>query len=84
MNDTAHRTLESLSKLRLPELQARFAEIVGEPTRSTQRQLLDVHALILGRGASGAGEHRRVEVAIGNQHHKPLHPLKRQELSAEP
>lgn len=29
MTSTTRRTLESLSKLRLPELQARFAEIVG-------------------------------------------------------
>lgn len=40
MNDTTRRTLESLSKLRLPELQARFAEIVGEPTRSPNKTLL--------------------------------------------
>ena len=40
MNDTTIRTLESLSKLRLPELQARFAEIVGEPTRSPNKTFL--------------------------------------------
>jgi hypothetical protein len=40
MTDTTRRTLESLSKLRLPELQARFAEIVGEPTRSPNKTFL--------------------------------------------
>jgi hypothetical protein len=40
MTSTARRTLESLSKLRLPELQARFAEIVGEPTRSPNKTFL--------------------------------------------
>ena len=40
MNDTTIRTLESLSKLRLPELQARFAEIVGESTRSPNKTFL--------------------------------------------
>jgi hypothetical protein len=40
MNATTRRTLESLAKLRLPELQARFAEIVGEPTRSPNKTLL--------------------------------------------
>lgn len=40
MNETTIRTLESLSKLRLPELQARFAEIVGEPTRSPNKTFL--------------------------------------------
>jgi hypothetical protein len=40
MISTTRRTLESLSKLRLPELQARFAEIVGEPTRSPNKTFL--------------------------------------------
>lgn len=40
MNDTTRRTLESLSKLRLPELQARFAEMFGEPTRSPNKTFL--------------------------------------------
>ena len=40
MTYTTHRTLESLSALRLPELQARFAEIVGEPTRSPNKTFL--------------------------------------------
>ena len=40
MNDTTRRSLESLAKLRLPELQARFAEIVGEPTRSPNKTFL--------------------------------------------
>lgn len=40
MNDTTIRTLESLSKLRLPELQARFAEVVGEPTRAPNKTFL--------------------------------------------
>ncbi len=40
MNATTRRTLESLSKLRLPELQARFAAIVGEPTRSPNKTFL--------------------------------------------
>jgi len=40
MTSTTRRTLESLSTLRLPELQARFAEIVGEPTRSLNKTFL--------------------------------------------
>jgi hypothetical protein len=40
MTSTTRRTLESLSKLRLPELQARFAEIVGESTRSPNKTFL--------------------------------------------
>lgn len=40
MNATTRRTLESLTGLRLPELQARFAEIVGEPTRSPNKTFL--------------------------------------------
>lgn len=40
MTDATRRTLESLAKLRLPELQARFAEIVGEPTRSPNKTFL--------------------------------------------
>lgn len=40
MTSTTRRTLESLSQLRLPELQARFAEIVGEPTRSPNKTFL--------------------------------------------
>lgn len=40
MTVTTRRTLESFSKLRLPELQARFAEIVGEPTRSPNKTFL--------------------------------------------
>lgn len=40
MTDTTRRTLESLSALRLPELQAHFAEIVGEPTRSPNKTFL--------------------------------------------
>lgn len=40
MTSTTRRTLESLSKLRLPKLQARFAEIVGEPTRSPNKTFL--------------------------------------------
>jgi len=40
MTSTTRRTLDSLSKLRLPELQARFAEIVGEPTRSPNKTFL--------------------------------------------
>lgn len=37
---TTRRTLEPLSKVRLPELQARFAEIVGDPTRSPNKTFL--------------------------------------------
>lgn len=40
MNATTRRNLESLTGLRLPELQARFAEIVGEPTRSPNKTFL--------------------------------------------
>lgn len=37
MNAKTRRTLSSLEALRLPELQARFAELVGEKTRSPNK-----------------------------------------------
>ncbi len=40
MNESTHQTLESLTELRLPDLQARFGEIVGEPTRSPNKKFL--------------------------------------------
>lgn len=58
-------------------------ELLKEKDAFTQRQLLDIHSLVLGRGASGAGEYRKVEVAIGNQKHKPPHPIKVPEMMAD-
>ena len=40
MNDATRSTLDALASLRLPELQARFAEVVGEPTRSPNKKFL--------------------------------------------
>lgn len=40
MNKKIQKVLDKMSELRLPELQARFAEIVGEPTRSPNRRFL--------------------------------------------
>ncbi|MCC6666032.1 MAG: hypothetical protein IT375_19910 [Polyangiaceae bacterium] len=40
MNKNTQKTLKSIEKLRLPELQARFAEIVGEASRSPNRKFL--------------------------------------------
>lgn len=40
MNKSTRQTMKSIEKLRLPELQARFAEIVGESTRSPNRKFL--------------------------------------------
>lgn len=40
MNAQTRKRMKSIEKLRLPELQARFAEIVGEPTRSPNRKFL--------------------------------------------
>lgn len=57
-------------------------ELMKEKGALTQRQLLDVHTLVLGRGAAGAGVYRNVEVAIGNQKHKPPHPLEVPECMA--
>jgi hypothetical protein len=37
MNKSTRQTMKSIEKLRLPELQVRFAEIVGESTRSPNR-----------------------------------------------
>lgn len=37
MNKNTQKTLKSIEKLGLPELQARFAEIVGEASRSPNR-----------------------------------------------
>jgi hypothetical protein len=52
MNDTTRRTLESLAELRLLELQARFAEIVGEPTRSPNKKFLCAGSAKLSRHTS--------------------------------
>jgi hypothetical protein len=40
MNKEIKRQVKALEKLRLPELQARFAEIVGEETRAPNRKFL--------------------------------------------
>jgi hypothetical protein len=40
MNKNTQKTMKSIEKLRLPELQARFAEIVGEASRSPNRKFL--------------------------------------------
>ncbi len=40
MNKNTRQTMKSIEKLRLPELQARFHEIVGESTRSPNRKFL--------------------------------------------
>ena len=61
----AHRYLEDLTR---------------EKGAITQRQLLELHTLVLGRGATGAGEYRKVEVAIGSQKHEPPPPLKVPEM----
>jgi len=66
--------------VRLNEAHQYLEELFQTKGTITQRQVLDVHSLVLGRGAAGAGEDRRVEVAIGNQPHKPPHPLKVPEM----
>ncbi len=40
MNKNTQKTMKSIEKLRLPELQSRFAEIVGEASRSPNRKFL--------------------------------------------
>jgi len=40
MSKKIDRQIEKLQELRLPELQARFAEIVGEPTRAPNKKYL--------------------------------------------
>lgn len=40
MNKKIQKKMDKMSELRLPELQARFAEIVGEPTRSPNKKFL--------------------------------------------
>lgn len=40
MNKSTRQTIKSIEKLRLPELQVRFAEMVGESTRSPNRKFL--------------------------------------------
>jgi len=40
MNKNTQKTMKSIEKLRLPELQARFAEIVGEASRSPNKKFL--------------------------------------------
>jgi hypothetical protein len=40
MNKNIKKQMKNIEKLRLPELQARFAEVVGEPTRSPNKKFL--------------------------------------------
>ncbi|MEK6988346.1 MAG: hypothetical protein AABX97_09720 [Candidatus Thermoplasmatota archaeon] len=40
MNDAIRNQIESLDTLRLPELQARFAEVLGEATRCPNKAFL--------------------------------------------
>ncbi len=40
MNATTRRTMKTIEKLRLPELQAKYAELVGEKTRSPNKKHL--------------------------------------------
>ncbi|MDY0002194.1 MAG: ribbon-helix-helix protein, CopG family [Polyangia bacterium] len=40
MDANTKRQIKALEKLRLPELQARFAEVIGEPNRSPNRNFL--------------------------------------------
>lgn len=58
MNKNTQKTLKSIEKLRLPELQARFAEIVGEASRSPNRKFLlrRIGEALEARGNDGATE----------------------------
>ena len=50
MTDTVQTQIEALAALRLPNLQQRFAELVGEETRSPKK---DLPAAAHPRGARG-------------------------------
>jgi len=58
MNKNTQKTIKSMEKLRLPELQARFAEIVGEASRSPNRKFLlrRIGEALEARGNDGAAE----------------------------
>jgi hypothetical protein len=58
MNKNTQKTMKSIEKLRLPELQARFAEIVGEASRSPNRKFLlrRIGEALEARGSEGATE----------------------------
>lgn len=58
IDKNTQKTLKSIEKLRLPELQARFAEIVGEASRSPNRKFLlrRIGEALESRGKDGATE----------------------------
>ena len=58
MNKNTQKTMKSIEKLRLPELQARFAEIVGEASRSPNRKFLlrRIGEALAARGNDGVTE----------------------------
>ena len=45
MNDSIRTQIEALDSLRLPELQARYAEVLGEETRCPNKRYLDQESL---------------------------------------
>ncbi len=65
MHSDIQDQMHELEELRLPELQARFAEIVGEPTRTPNKQYLlrriaealEVKQADSGTASDDAGEH---------------------------
>jgi len=66
MNDSIRTQIESLDSLRLPELQARYAEVLGEETRCPNKRYLIrriTEALEAGGGEPAAAGTAEVEVA---------------------
>lgn len=62
--------------VRLHQAHEHLETLLRESGPITKRQLMDVHTLVLGRGSTGAGTYRTIEVQIGDQVHKPPHPAK--------
>lgn len=71
MNKNTQKTMKSIEKLRLPELQARFAEIVGETSRSPNRKFLlrRIGEALEARGNDGAAEAPKKEPKGKGRHH---------------
>ncbi len=66
MNDTIRTQIEALDSLRLPELQTRYAEVLGEETRCPNKRYLIrriTEVLEAGGGEPAAADTAEVEVA---------------------
>ena len=84
MNKNTQKTMKSIEKLRLPELQARFAEIVGEASRSPNRKFLlrRIGEALDARGNDGTTEAPKKEPK-GKGHQRAEKPAPTPEAAPE-